>query len=83
MLLLYANLHPCGLSTFAKAGEVPKPFSRAPRERNIRWGRVEEVQLRLADDREIERTVECSLSLAFSKSMAQRIRASVGMLPPC
>jgi hypothetical protein len=62
VLLVDTNLHPCGLSTFAKAGEVLKPFSRAPREANVRRRRVKDVQLRLADDRETECTVEGSFA---------------------
>ena len=62
VLLLDANLHPCGLGALFETSQVLEPFCRAPRKRNGRRRRVQEVQPRLTDDREIERTVEGSLA---------------------
>jgi len=81
VLFLGANLHPCGFSTFAKAGDVLEPFSCAPREGNVRRRCVKEVQLRCADDREIECPVEGSFA-SLLQIDGQRIRARVGMPPP-
>ena len=76
MLLLDANLHTCRLSTFPKAGEVLKPFRRAPRESNVRRRRQEVHFASLMIARFSARSK--ALSLALSRSIAQRIRPMVG-----
>ena len=42
MLLLDANLHAGGFGTFPQLGHVLEPFSRSPRERNVRRRRVKD-----------------------------------------
>jgi len=76
-----AEVAPCGFSTFAKAGEVLEPFSRAPGEGNVRRRCVKEVQLRFADDREIECAVEGSFA-SLLQIDGTKDSARVGMPPP-
>jgi hypothetical protein len=84
MLLLNANPHARGLSSLPKFGEVPKPFTRAPRKWNVRRCRVKEVEPRLADDREIQRTVECPFACLLEIDCAQDSsdgRHAVSLMP--
>ena len=62
VLLLNAHLYACRLCALAKLGEVLEPLARAPGEWKVRRGCVKEKQLRLADHRETERTVERSFA---------------------
>jgi hypothetical protein len=71
VLFLDANPHPRRFSTFPEFGEVLEPFARPPRERNVRGCRVKEVQPRLADERQIQRTIERSFAGLLEIDCAQ------------
>ncbi len=71
VLLVDLDVHACSLGTLPKFGEVPKPFTRAPSERNVRRRRVKKVQLCLADNRETECTFECSFTGLLEIDCAQ------------
>jgi hypothetical protein len=62
VLFLDSHCYSRALRAFAQFRQVSKPLSRTPRERYVRRRGVEHEQLGVADDREIQRTVEGSLA---------------------
>jgi hypothetical protein len=76
VLLLDSNLHASSFCAFPQLGQVLEPFSRAPREWNVRRGGVKDEQLGLAYNGQIKGAVKRPLACLLKIDGAEDTRKS-------